>query len=257
MLFNAWFPLLEIVAYWFIFRFVYRCLDRCGNKGMCNYSAYNTSTKTLNNYMEIYAGGVYYMHFKYAAIMNICYVTLMYGFGMPILYPIAVYALVVLYLSEKALLYYSYRQPPTYDERLSNTVVRMLMGAPVFGLMFGYWVLSSKQLIDNDHLEPREFGDDTPKSQHLMQSVFQPSGWEGPAWPVLMMAFVTLFICIFHKYLNTLFDKMFPCWTVGDYDPNEEIGDYWHSLSTEDLYWSYHEERKFRILFFQVYNKHF
>jgi hypothetical protein len=26
------------------------------------------------------------------------------------------------------------------------------------------------------------------------------------------MAFVTLFLAIFHKYLNTLFDKVFPCW---------------------------------------------
>jgi hypothetical protein len=41
--------------------------------------------------------------------MNICFVTMMYGFGIPVLYPIAVYAMVVLYLSEKALLYYSYR----------------------------------------------------------------------------------------------------------------------------------------------------
>lgn len=144
MLFNAWFPILEFVAYWFLFRFLYRFLDRLGNKGMCDFSAYNTSTRTLNQYLEIYAGSVYLMHFKYASIMNICYVTLMYGFGIPLLYPIAVYALVVLYVSEKALLYYSYRQPPAYDERLSNMVARTLMAAPVFGLFFGYWMLSSK-----------------------------------------------------------------------------------------------------------------
>lgn len=47
MLFNAWFPLLEFVAYWFLFRFIYRCFDRLGNKGMCDFSAYNTSTRTL------------------------------------------------------------------------------------------------------------------------------------------------------------------------------------------------------------------
>lgn len=108
------------------------------------------------------------MHFKYASIMNICFVTLMYGFGIPLLYPIAVYAMVVLYLSEKALLYYSYRQPPAYDERLSNMVARTLMIAPVFGLFFGYWMLSSKQIISNDYLSPREFGDDVEITQHTM-----------------------------------------------------------------------------------------
>jgi hypothetical protein len=45
-----------------------------------------------------------------------------------------------------------------------------------------------------------------------------------------MMAFVSLLLLAFHKPLNTLFDKMFPCWEIGDYDPNEEIGDYWKSL---------------------------
>lgn len=55
------------------------------------------------------------MHFKYSGILNIVFVTTMYGFGLPALYPAAVAGLVILYLSEKALLYYSYRQPPAYD----------------------------------------------------------------------------------------------------------------------------------------------
>lgn len=106
MMFNAWFPLVEVVLYWGI-RYVYRWIDR--GFSCINCSKYNTKATSLNNYISIYAGGEYYMHFKYAGILNIVYVTLMYGFGMPILYPIAVYALVVLYLSEKAMLYYSYR----------------------------------------------------------------------------------------------------------------------------------------------------
>jgi hypothetical protein len=48
MLFNAWFPLLEFVAYWYLFRFLYRFFDRCKNKGACDLDAYNTSTRTLN-----------------------------------------------------------------------------------------------------------------------------------------------------------------------------------------------------------------
>jgi hypothetical protein len=44
---------------------------------------------------------------------------MMYGVGLPILFPIAVFALLGLYLLEKVLLYYSYRMPPTYDEKLN------------------------------------------------------------------------------------------------------------------------------------------
>lgn len=189
------------------------------------------------------------MHFKYAGIMNIVYVTLMYGFGMPVLYPIAVYALVVLYLSEKAMLYYSYRQPPTYDQRLSNYVIVSMMMGPCLMLFFGYWMLSSKQLISNGHLQPRDFGNDPELSEHVWREVFQKEGWTGPAWPVLLCAFIVLFMVLFHKPLNKLWNKIFSCWVVGDVDPNEEIDKYWKSLDTHDLGWSYCEEMKARELF--------
>ena len=48
------------------------------------------------------------MHFKYASVMNTVFITLMYGVALPILYPIAVISLVILYISEKFMLYYAY-----------------------------------------------------------------------------------------------------------------------------------------------------
>lgn len=142
-----------------------------------NCDKYNTKAKTLNQYIETYVGGVYYMHFKYSGILNIVFVTLMYGVGLPYLFPTAVAALVILYYTEKALLYYSYRQPPSYDQRLSNFVIRMMLGGPVLMLFFGYWMLSSKQLISNEYLSPREFGNDPELSQHTMGDVFSSYGW--------------------------------------------------------------------------------
>ena len=84
------------------------------------------------------------MHYKYSAILNIVFVTLMYGIGIPILFPIAVVALVILYVSEKYMLYYSYRQPPVYDIRLSDYVMGTMQLAPIFMMVFGYWMLSSR-----------------------------------------------------------------------------------------------------------------
>jgi len=245
MVFNAWFPIVEIVLYAGI-RELYRFCDR-GYSFNC--SKYNTRSKTLNQYIEMSVGGVYFMHFKYSGILNIVYVTLMYGIGLPYLFPTAVAALVILYISEKALLYYSYRMPPSYDQRLSNFVIKMMLGAPVMMLFFGYWMLSSKQLIANDHLTGREFGNDAELSQHTMGDIFSEDGWNNPAWPMLLMAFICLIFCCFHKLLNELFDKVFPCWTIGDIDPNEDIADYWKTLDMHDLGFSYHEEMKGRNLF--------
>lgn len=50
----------------------------------------------------------------------------MYGFGIPILFPVAVISLIILYFVEKTMLYYSYRMPPMYDEKMSELVYKIL-----------------------------------------------------------------------------------------------------------------------------------
>jgi len=102
----------------------------------------------------MYSGPIYYMHYKYSSIMTTTFITFIYGFGMPILFPIAGLSFLVLYLVEKLLLFYGYRLPPMYDERLSQDVLNKLQFAPVLYLVFGYWMASNMQLLSNDHLNP-------------------------------------------------------------------------------------------------------
>ena len=73
----------------------------------------------------------------------------MYGLGIPILFPIAVFSFLVLYLVEKSMLYWSYRQPPMYDDRLNTSVLTKMTYAPLLFLLFGYWMLSNIQLFSN------------------------------------------------------------------------------------------------------------
>ena len=94
------------------------------------------------------------MHYKYSSIMNITFITMMFGAGLPILFPIAAASLTVFFLLEKFMLYYVYRQPPAYDEKLNNSVLTNLQLAPFFLLGFGYWMLTNEQLLDNDKLTP-------------------------------------------------------------------------------------------------------
>lgn len=67
----------------------------------------------------------------------------MFGMGLPMLFPIAVFALLVLYLVEKGMIYFSYRQPPLYDDLLNNNALSLLCWAPLLFLSIGYWMLSS------------------------------------------------------------------------------------------------------------------
>ena len=74
----------------------------------------------------------------------------MYGIGLPILYPIAVLSFLFLYFVEKLMIYYSYRQPPLYDEKLNDSALSLLTWAPLLALSFSYWMFSNKRLAGND-----------------------------------------------------------------------------------------------------------
>ena len=76
-------------------------------------------------------------------MLNITFVTMMYGFGIPMLFPLAAVSLTILYLVEKTMLYYSYRKPPMYDEKLGDTVLSIMSWAPLYYFAFGYWMVSS------------------------------------------------------------------------------------------------------------------
>jgi len=110
MFFNLYYPLVEAALYWAI-----RAQGRCRDRG-CKFSGKVTKTTSIQAYMTVYSGDVYFMHYKYSSIMTITFITFMFGFGMPILFPIAFGSFIVLYLVEKWLLFYGYRIPPMYDE---------------------------------------------------------------------------------------------------------------------------------------------
>jgi hypothetical protein len=109
MVYNAYYPILDFFIYWGM-RLAFRILDRG-----CNCNKFKTKTTNIQSYKEIYAGPIFMMNFKYSMILNIVFVTFMYGFGLPILFPVAIFAFVILYFIEKTMLYYSYRVPPMYD----------------------------------------------------------------------------------------------------------------------------------------------
>jgi hypothetical protein len=60
------------------------------------------------------------MQIKYSAILNIVYITFMFGAGIPMLFPIAAAAFLVIYLLETFSLIYIYQKPQSYDVKLND-----------------------------------------------------------------------------------------------------------------------------------------
>lgn len=63
--------------------------------------SYKTKTTNMQQYVDLYSGPGYLIHFKYSGILNIAFVTMMYGAGIPILFPIAVFAYFIFYSLER------------------------------------------------------------------------------------------------------------------------------------------------------------
>lgn len=98
----------------------------------------------------MYNGPVFELHFKYAAMLNVVFVTFLYGLAVPLLFPIAFLFFLVSYLHERITLAYSYRNPPMYDDLLNSRAIETLKIAPLFMLLFGFWIMGNRQIFSNE-----------------------------------------------------------------------------------------------------------
>lgn len=74
----------------------YRKVDSSGSS-----DSYKTKTTNMQQYVDIYSGPGYLIHFKYSGILNLAFVTMMYGTGIPVLFPIAVFGYALFYTLER------------------------------------------------------------------------------------------------------------------------------------------------------------
>jgi len=105
----------------------------------------NTSTKcvTYKQYEDLYAGPEYSMHFKYSAIIMQVYMSFMYGMMIPILFPLALFGFFNMYVNERILLAYYYKQPPVYDLDLHLEALKKVKVAPLLMFMLSYWAIGN------------------------------------------------------------------------------------------------------------------
>jgi hypothetical protein len=96
--FTAIYPAIELTVFGLV-QYIKRVMDQ---KTLCaKRIPYRTKKQNISSYYDLYAGAIYQIHYKYSSIQNICFVVFLYGAGMPILFPIGLLGLVVLYVVER------------------------------------------------------------------------------------------------------------------------------------------------------------
>jgi len=154
MCFNASWPIMEFFLFYAL-RHVKRMRDQ---KKFWPNAIEKTTTETLFGFTELYSGPKFAVHYKYSYIMMVVFVTFMYGAILPILFPIALLQIFVLYVCERLMIFYSYQRPPMYDDTLTKSIIRTMYVAPALMMLVGAWGFSNQQIYRNtvNWLDPED-----------------------------------------------------------------------------------------------------
>ena len=162
MFMVAIWPLIEFAMFYSLMNFN-RILDR--NWGS---DTFVTNTPTVQAYIDLYAGPEYLIHYRYATILLNIGVAFFYGTAMPYLYATALLAFVVLYLNERLLVCYYYREPPAFDEKMTLMTLELSKYVPLMMLPVAFWQLGNRQIFDNQ-VEEIVYKSDPIMSGHSIQ----------------------------------------------------------------------------------------
>jgi len=103
--------------------------------------------------------------------MNIVFMCFMYGPIMPLVFPVGLLALSVLYSVERLMIAYSYCKPPMIDtDIIANTVFVMRL-APVLYYLVAMWAFSS-QVVFQNHVKVNDGSSIFDISSHTFKDLY-------------------------------------------------------------------------------------
>jgi hypothetical protein len=105
---------------------------------------FHTKKTSRAPFVALHSSGDYVIHFKYSGVLNIVYIAMMYGIGLPLLFPIAAFSIFTQWANERYNVAYVFKLPPTLDEKLTQNGIKVLRWAPLIFCFNSYWMLSNE-----------------------------------------------------------------------------------------------------------------
>ena len=207
MFMVAIWPLIEFAMFYSLMNFN-RLLDREWGS-----DTFVTNTPTVQAYIDLYAGAEYLIHYRYATILLNIGVAFFYGTAMPYLYATALLAFVVLYVNERLLVCYYYREPPAFDEKMTLMTLELSKYVPLMMLPVAFWQLGNRQIFDNQ-VEEIVYKSDPIMSGHSIQAALtHAKPWD--------LTYNTAPMILFYLQLAYIALQIF-CWVVSSAEEDED-----------------------------------
>jgi len=171
----------------------------------------------------------------------------MFGTALPILYPLALLQYTVLYITECLMLCYYYKQPPSFDEKLTMSTLEIMLLGPALYMSFSYWYLSNKQIFSNVVI-PMQYADDAVRSGHALLANFSRFTYDQSA-PVFIVAVVLLALVPTGFLLLKLINWLKPGLLNVTLRVDEDLSPYFDAVDDEDRNFMITEEENMRNVY--------
>ena len=112
-----------------------------------------THQKSIRSYVELYSGPQYQLDTRFSLILVFLAISFTYGTVMPLLFPIALLGYIVLFVNERIMICYFYRQPPAYGTEVTEATLNIMRLIPLVSLPFVFWQLGNRQIFENKVFE--------------------------------------------------------------------------------------------------------
>lgn len=159
--------------------------------------------------------------------MNIVWVTMFYGVGLPILFPLAAFNFFNQFICERITVAFMVRIPPALNDMLTNNLISKCKYAPLLMMINGYWMLSNQEAFKNKYEYIDTVINPNMKSQHLISFDVRESTW---AFPMLLLALCSIFILIAQKLFDETLRNMGYGMQKKDIEVDEDLPNFFDAI---------------------------
>jgi len=116
----------------------------------------------------------------------ICAISFLFGPAIPVLFPMGLVGLIILYACERVAIAYYHRIPPNIDDSLNIACINDVLWTPMFYLSLGFWLFSNKQIFENKVI-PLKYQNEVQRMDHgIIESMTNAN----PGSPLLLVLLV-------------------------------------------------------------------
>lgn len=134
-------------------------------------------------------------------MLNFVLTCFMYGAGIPVLFPIALLCLVILYIYEKKMITRQVRMPNNFDPKMNSQMISVFLYGPILYSGIGYWMYSVPAILNNEVIPMKTIS----SKEHTNHKILDAFTRITPATPYLFLFVISVLTKLDHHFK---FNKM-------------------------------------------------